>query len=760
MSPQWAHEWSLPSPSACCDGDELPVCFDITCGQRGVHFAGAVLREFAGVSSACHCKQLCLEHTTIGHGVCRSWKFFNEVGVDLSRVTSCVLLRGADYILSEGDDHWVSGDIGVILQSVSPALVHLEVVDIVVHGVGLPRVAEAPRLKIVLESETCGAPGTDSVLGLTCSNGFACSPSATAAFESNTTFSNVEIINAPQETTYKACYCAGPCHSAWQYTPVPGVIRVPAANFSHTLDMTTDPYRLTLSGPLETTRTNFAAAWRLKYVKGFQCTLPEAPRMSITGNPASFTDEVELQVDPAGLTSADIGRYTLCICSQEIDQSNSCPNYERVAESAPVRVVRTEADSQLTADTLVTSQRLSMQAGVATDVKLVGHQLQSATWGNAQVRLVSFLDCGANIVVTATASVDEGMLVARVEVPGDTTPKQYTVCAKTTTGAFSIVGDMWLTRRVRLGQTWVFHPDRESSLEVTGTELDSLTDRVLVVDCSDTCGLAGPSMAVNTPGKDTRLPAMQSFRSYSPLPSVGTYEEDTVERGVYTTIADRYCHAAPLAAPEAYSCASKCREPCIAEECFCAGYLSDTVDSTALCLSPTACMRVCSETEGCYGMSMHSTLPRCFLHSEECGQQVDSGTLGINVEYDFLIRKQALRRLDIDRGGSSPTMLRFAPLAITGGGRFKVCFCDKEQFPSSQLVCETEGDFAIEVGEIFVSGVSCLLAQPKLRRVSCVEQYHGGLRCGEGLGSDVSRGIATRIVDTPSAFGVSENLMV
>ena len=35
---------------------------------------------------------------------------------------------------------------------------------------------------------------------------------------------------------------------------------------------------------------------------------------------------------------------------------------------------------------------------------------------------------------------------------------------------------------------------------------------------------------------------------------------------------------------------------------------------------------------------------------------------------------------------------------------------------------------AVELGEVHVSGVSCLVENPRLRRVACAEQYHGGLR--------------------------------
>jgi len=73
-------------------------------------------------------------------------------------------------------------------------------------------------------------------------------------------------------------------------------------------------------------------------------------------------------------------------------------------------------------------------------------------------------------------------------------------------------------------------------------------------------------------------------------------------------------------------------------------------------------------------------------------------------------------------------MLRFKPLQFKSGGTFKLCFCDSSILrPGS--ACLTERDYKIEVGTIHASGVSCLIANPQLQRVSCATQFHGGLRC-------------------------------
>jgi len=80
-----------------------------------------------------------------------------------------------------------------------------------------------------------------------------------------------------------------------------------------------------------------------------------------------------------------------------------------------------------------------------------------------------------------------------------------------------------------------------------------------------------------------------------------------------------------------------------------------------------------------------------------------------------------------DLGFSWEEMLRFQPVQFKSGGTFKLCFCDSERLGGG--ACNAVTDFAIQVGTIHSSGVSCLVSQPRLQRVSCAEQHHGGMRC-------------------------------
>jgi len=79
-----------------------------------------------------------------------------------------------------------------------------------------------------------------------------------------------------------------------------------------------------------------------------------------------------------------------------------------------------------------------------------------------------------------------------------------------------------------------------------------------------------------------------------------------------------------------------------------------------------------------------------------------------------------------DHGFSFDRLLRFTDISFKSGGTYKLCFCDASLVGGK---CESEADYSVEVGTIHASGVSCLIQRPELQRVSCTEQFYGGLRC-------------------------------
>merc|ERR1719152_952351 len=144
---------------------------------------------------------------------------------------------------------------------------------------------------------------------------------------------------------------------------------------------------------------------------------------------------------------------------------------------------------------------------------------------------------------------------------------------------------------------------------------------------------------------------------------------------------------------------------------------------------------------------------RCFLNSmtkgpndeKSCAEYVfELGSL-TTYNYNFIYKQNALRRLEaepepsaparnlqymepVDYGVSWDQILRFKGLAFASGGKFKACFCDTETLPFGSA-CSTAADYKVDIGTVHVSGVSCLIEEPKFQRGVCVPQYHGGMRC-------------------------------
>merc|ERR1712166_708737 len=181
----------------------------------------------------------------------------------------------------------------------------------------------------------------------------------------------------------------------------------------------------------------------------------------------------------------------------------------------------------------------------------------------------------------------------------------------------------------------------------------------------------------------------------------------------------------------------------------CDGYYEtlDFEDSNALCADQSTCEYLCDNIEECESIDMHQTNSRCFLNPRSASTHVD--VLRPDRAYMVLVQRDdpnAEHPLGIalpmergpvlvaglDHGASWSKLLRFPNITFSSAGTFKLCFCDSTILPTGKNSCRDVSDYAIEVGTMHSSGVSCLIQEPSLRRASCVEQYYGGLRCYEG----------------------------
>jgi hypothetical protein len=330
------------------------------------------------------------------------------------------------------------------------------------------------------------------------------------------------------------------------------------------------------------------------------------------------------------------------------------------------------------------------------------------------------------------------------------------------------VGKLFVTSRVDFGATYVLEAG-EGSIEVTGAGLRPARDRIMIVDCEATCGRDDASSRVAFPlygegpasyFEPVRAPAPDTVPC--PEDSRVTHDNPYLVNRSFTEVRSRYCTHPPITTATGaakaqlteHGCERKCRKMnCKGDTCFCSGDVPGA-SSGAICLPKEECEHLCMLLgDECHSVNMHKTLPHCYLNTPACVKEDDHDdeTWGISEDYSLLIKgastsmdvalaeatpddpwsvewpSSTRRDLASTTAWSSSSLLRFAPLTLPTTGTYKVCFCDTDLLDGAG--CQKASDFAIEVGKVHVSGMSCLLGIPSLRSASCIEQSYGGLRC-------------------------------
>jgi hypothetical protein len=321
-------------------------------------------------------------------------------------------------------------------------------------------------------------------------------------------------------------------------------------------------------------------------------------------------------------------------------------------------------------------------------------------------------------------------------------------------------------------------------------------DRIMVIDCGGTCGVSGPtdkvtgygSVAmwndllphsyfqdapwddahgndpVNEETPTTPMPTPMGYTysiaydsSYYSMLNVDVTAVDDTGKLVEMVAIDGILQ--PLKKFQCYEmCGSK---ECVGEWCKCSGYLSgiDGPTSNALCADRATCQYLCDQVD-CQAIDMSKSVDRCYLNtlpkkddgSGEVDAQKALQSLMADAGYQILHQEPpngpAGRRMmgdeepapllpPMDLGYSWKEILRFKGLTFSTGGTFKLCFCDSTLLGGTATPCLTKKDYAVEVGKVHSSGVSCLLSQPKLQRAACVTMEHGAdpkpLRCYSGI---------------------------
>lgn len=438
-------------------------------------------------------------------------------------------------------------------------------------------------------------------------------------------------------------------------------------------------------------------------------------------------------------------------------------------------------------------------------IEVVGYRMTPSDYGNLGL-FPQGTDCvqafsGVTTSVAKTAGVSDKLTYTIESSDGIANFDQYMyqVCLAKEGGAAPIsLGLLSITRRAKVGRMFVLEPDADQSIEISGVDLDYERDRIMIIDSESSCGIASPTAELMPPQDSVSM--LRTFNSMAPRTEVvsDNHHHDSVDLpsvlNIYSAVVQRYCFSNNIGlnghAAAAHQCHTKCRAQSTSMETstVCAGYMIDVDSATsdALCATRAQCEAACTADATCYGVDMHRMLPRCYLNTRlGCQHQVETGALGIDESYDFLVKKesgsvaepidaassivisrQTVTSVETDPGRrlhtvasyvglSSSTLLRFAPIRLRSGGSYKVCFCDHESLEDGQAHCRAESDYKIEVGQAHVSGVACLIKEQQFRRKNCRAMMFGGLECGDDLvAATVTQPATFTPADLPSVWNL------
>merc|ERR1719387_1495670 len=311
------------------------------------------------------------------------------------------------------------------------------------------------------------------------------------------------------------------------------------------------------------------------------------------------------------------------------------------------------------------------------------------------------------------------------------------------------LGTLYVSKKVDLGAKYVVTPNEPTSLEVVGDDLSIASDRVMVIDCTGTCGLSRASKYVENLSIPVNAmidrPSRPEFIT-SAAPSQAefySYVEELAPQGAFCPGNLPYAEGSLAASNRCYqkcydgTCDGKSEHPC-----FCDGFMEgyDTPASSALCLDQEQCQWLCSMEKGCHSIDMHTGMNRCYLNALPCKETMAAGLTVPSTDYKLLVKKLDVneRRLQDqgrrmtaplvrellaqDPGISWDGLLRFKDVTFTAGGEYKLCFCDSDILTSirgANALCDSHDDYMIEVGSIHATGLQCLLSNPAMARGTC-----------------------------------------
>jgi len=337
------------------------------------------------------------------------------------------------------------------------------------------------------------------------------------------------------------------------------------------------------------------------------------------------------------------------------------------------------------------------------------------------------------------------------------------------------LGKVMVTAVANLGFEYVATPHLPTSVEITGSGLSMAEDRIMIIDCSGSCGTNHATNAVNVTTDRFLWPYISPVYNWrdGPWHDRGEVIVQDTETHVGDYIYRKYPYSlcpgnnlpASLDSPlwdilKPYLCYYKCfvNAHTSGNEPTCNGFMTtfDDPQSKALCVTQTQALELCSSIDECHGIeestehfSVDNVDFRYYLNGIGCLSYLNThdSTLESEDKYHFHWKYRqgflvdpnnasARRRLDDHQetanGSCHPysttERLLFNGFRFNTGGKYKVCYCDSSQLAPGQY-CNHPSRFSIQVGHLHSSGLQCLIEHPDLQRSTCEEQCYGGLKC-------------------------------
>jgi len=690
------------------------------------------------VAGLLYCAQLAV--TRYDEGV-NFWRF----AVSSNECTLFERLSHADGCHDPGVD-FISGDVGNRVSSFHPIEVDSGLPfsltlfgEFVREGpysghVWLPSQQRIKLVDITDGETSCTVADSEYVKGIRCRKGKICSNAPSDSSDTSLTFSDI-MVTSPGDRTFMVCYNPGTTWDALHWAPV-------VDSSGETLQFNvTGTYSWESAGTSVVqgsiiSLTVDADINLLKVVtKDSLCSASMAAGFVVTGTSPVF-----------GFNTGNLpalGTYRVC-AKTGVDDWFAISH-----EDGPDLEVLAQAGHIGGTAGFFPHQQFSGVAGDVVITEIKGRDLSGECTASGGTKLcvgpASTASTNGCIDVTC-ADLDQSVSFS-YDTDGQLNADDHDwyACFGATGCTPEKVGTLTLTSAVQVGHRFVLSPGEVSALEIHGSGIDPVVNRIMIVGHDSTCGTGAASGAAVIHYEDG---TQDGFNHWRPLYSTRDAPMNNQEYGYvsppddlgytfheYEDIACDFSQMTKLSTEYDRFLCSRCTD----DNPSCRGFLGIAVDSDssmAYCMSDEDARRASAAHAGIKSHITKTGEQRHYFYAG-CETEAHRQASASDGEYNLYVKNvthvdpttvpvQAAVGGWVDENDSWSKIGRWAGLSFADGGDYRVCWC------SGANECQTRADYKVQVGEIHVSGVSCLLQYADYQAHCCRQTTvmdHGGYSC-------------------------------